>query len=105
MRILFTAFILALCAVRPGPACAGDTLRLAVGQRGLWDTSVAELGQRGGIFGRHGLTLDILYSQGAAETLGAVISGSVDIGVSQHMEPPARPTTTITLIARRVTGH
>jgi hypothetical protein len=31
------------------PALADDTLPIAVGQRGLWDTSVVELGQRGGI--------------------------------------------------------
>src|SRR5215475_3916642 len=82
MRLLFLAFTLALCASLPAPAAAEDALRLAVGQRGLWDTSVAELGQRGGIFKKHGLTLDILYTQGAAETQQAVISASVDIGVS-----------------------
>jgi NitT/TauT family transport system substrate-binding protein len=82
MRTLLVAFALALCAIRPAPAAADETFRLAVGQRGLWDTAVAELGQRGGIFKKHGLTLDILYTQGAAETQQAVISGSVDIGVS-----------------------
>jgi NitT/TauT family transport system substrate-binding protein len=82
MRMLFLALTLAFCALHPAPAAADDTFRLAVGQRGLWDTAVAELGQRGGIFRKHGLALDILYTQGAAETLGAVISGSVDIGVS-----------------------
>jgi NitT/TauT family transport system substrate-binding protein len=80
MRMLFIAFTLALCIIRT--AAADDTLRLAVGQRGLWDTAVAELGQRGGIFRKHGLTLDIFYTQGAAETQQAVISASVDIGVS-----------------------
>jgi NitT/TauT family transport system substrate-binding protein len=58
-----------------------DSLKLAVGQRGNWDTSVSELGQRGGIFRRHGLALELLYTQGSAETLQAVLSGSVDIGV------------------------
>jgi NitT/TauT family transport system substrate-binding protein len=62
-------------------ACAQDALKLAVGQRGNWDTSVSELGQRGGIFKRHGLALELLYTQGSAETLQAVLSGSVDIGV------------------------
>jgi NitT/TauT family transport system substrate-binding protein len=81
MRTLFVAFSLLLCALRAVPASADDTLRLAVGQRGLWNTSVAELGQRGGIFKKHGLTLDILYTQGAAETQQAVISGRVDIGI------------------------
>lgn len=65
-----------------GAASAQDTLKLAVGQRGNWDTSISELGQRAGIFKKHGLTLDIVYTQGAGETLQAVISGSVDIGVA-----------------------
>src|SRR5215813_2627779 len=63
-------------------ASAQDTLKLAVGQRGNWDTSVAEIGQRGGIFKKHGLALDILYTQGSGETQPPVISGSVDIGVA-----------------------
>jgi NitT/TauT family transport system substrate-binding protein len=65
-----------------GSASAQDTLKLAVGQRGNWDTSVSELGQRAGIFKKHGLNLEIVYTQGAGETLQAVISGSVDIGVA-----------------------
>ena len=60
---------------------AQDTLKLAVGQRGLWDTSISDVGQRAGIFKKHGLTLDVLYTQGAGETQQAVISGSVEIGV------------------------
>jgi NitT/TauT family transport system substrate-binding protein len=63
-------------------AAAQDTLKLAVGQRGNWDTSVSEVGQLAGIFKKHGLTLDIVYTNGAGETQQAVISGSVDIGVA-----------------------
>ena len=40
-----------------------------------------EVGQRAGIFKKHGLELELLYTQGAGETQQAVISGSVDIGV------------------------
>jgi NitT/TauT family transport system substrate-binding protein len=65
-----------------GTASAEDTLKLAVGQRGNWDTSVSEIGQRAGIFKKHGLVLEIVYTQGAGETQQAVISGSVDIGVA-----------------------
>ena len=61
---------------------AQETLKLAVGQRGNWDTSVAEIGQRAGIFKKHGLNLEILYTQGGGETQQAVLSGSVDIGVA-----------------------
>ncbi len=63
-------------------ASAEDTIKLAVGQRGNWDTSVSEIGQRAGIFKKYGLTLDIVYTQGAGETQQAVISGSVDLGIA-----------------------
>ncbi|WP_315831822.1 ABC transporter substrate-binding protein [Bradyrhizobium prioriisuperbiae] len=61
---------------------AETKLKLAIGQRGNWDTSVAELGQRAGIFRKRGLDLDLLYTQGGGETMQAVISGSVEIGVA-----------------------
>lgn len=78
-KILGTAA--AAMALAVGPAPAQDTLKLAVGQRGNWDSSVPELGQRAGIFKKHGLALEILYTSGGGETLQAVISGSVDIGI------------------------
>ena len=82
-RIRRSAYVLAVVAALASAsslACAQDSLELAVGQRGNWDTSVSELGQRGGIFKRHGLVLELLYTQGSAETLQSVISNSVDIG-------------------------
>jgi NitT/TauT family transport system substrate-binding protein len=63
-------------------ASAEDTIKLAVGQRGNWDTSVSEVGQLAGIFKKHGLKLEIVYTNGAGETQQAVISGSVDIGIA-----------------------
>ena len=75
--------LVVLCALIVVPAVhAQDTLKLAVGQRGNWDTSVAEVGQRLGVFKKHGLNLEILYTQGGGETQQAVISGSVDVGVA-----------------------
>jgi NitT/TauT family transport system substrate-binding protein len=80
MRVMIAA---ALAASLFGTAAsAEDTVRLAVGQRGNWDTSVSEIGQRAGIFKKHGLVLDIVYTQGAGETQQAVISGSVDLGIA-----------------------
>ena len=63
-------------------AFAQDKLKLTVGQRGNWDTSISEVGQRAGIFRKHGLELEIVWTQGAGETQQAVIAGSVDIGVA-----------------------
>jgi len=66
----------------PHAASAQDLLKLAIGQRGIWHGATADLGQRAGIFQKHGLKLDILYTSGAGETLQPVISGNIDIGVS-----------------------
>jgi NitT/TauT family transport system substrate-binding protein len=81
MKVRTIACAIAL-ALLGSAASAQDTLKLAVGQRGNWDTSVSEVGQRAGIFKKHGLVLDIVYTQGAGETQQAVISGSVDIGIA-----------------------
>jgi ABC-type nitrate/sulfonate/bicarbonate transport system substrate-binding protein len=84
MRRYSAAFVLTALALFgfAGSASAQDKLKLAVGQRGNWDTSVSEVGQRAGIFKKHGLELEIVYTQGAGETQQAVISGSVNIGVA-----------------------
>src|SRR5215469_1035973 len=50
---------LALLALSTTATLANDTLKVAVGQRGSWDTSVSELGQNAGIFKKHGLDLDL----------------------------------------------
>jgi NitT/TauT family transport system substrate-binding protein len=63
-------------------AQAADKLKLAIGQRGIWHGATADLGQRAGIFRKHGLELDILYTEGAGQTMQAVIAGSADVGVS-----------------------
>jgi NitT/TauT family transport system substrate-binding protein len=73
--------VIASATILMQPASAQEMLRAAVGQRGLWDTSISELGQRGGIFKKHGLALEILWTQGSGETQQAVIAGSVEVGV------------------------
>jgi NitT/TauT family transport system substrate-binding protein len=71
-----------MLALTATDALADDTIKLAIGQRGNWDTSVSEVGQRVGVFKKHGLTLEIVYTQGAGETQQAVIGGSVNIGIA-----------------------
>jgi NitT/TauT family transport system substrate-binding protein len=75
------AFTAAFAALTTLPALAQDKLKVAVGQRGVWENSISELGQDAGIFKKHGLQLEVLYTQGGGETQQAVISGSVDIGI------------------------
>src|SRR5580704_8894950 len=77
---LLAAFVLA--ATTAQPARAQDVLKVAIPQRGAWDSGVAELGQRAGIFKQHGLTLDVLFTQGGPESIQAVIGGSIDIATA-----------------------
>jgi NitT/TauT family transport system substrate-binding protein len=75
--LLFTILLLASAT----PTSAEESIKVAVGARGNWETAAAELGQKAGFFKKRGLALEILYTQGSGETQQAVISGSVDIGV------------------------
>jgi NitT/TauT family transport system substrate-binding protein len=69
-------------AATAAPALAQDQVKVAIGQRGLWDTAICHLGDKAGIFGKHGIKLELLYTAGAGETQQAVISNSVDIGMA-----------------------
>ena len=82
LTMLRGAVVALAAAVACGTAAAQETLKVAAGQRGNWDTTISEVGQRAGIFRKHGLNLEILWTQGGGETQQAVISGSVDIGVA-----------------------
>jgi NitT/TauT family transport system substrate-binding protein len=64
------------------PASAEDTLKLAIPQRGTWDTSISEIGQKAGIFKKHDLNLDLLFTGAGAEVMGAIIGGSVDLSIA-----------------------
>ena len=73
---------LAMFAATGTAAQSQDTLKVAVPQRGAWDAGLAELGHRGGIFKKHGLNLEILYTQAGPESIQALIAGSVDIATA-----------------------
>src|SRR5215472_9680323 len=66
----------------PAAAAAEDTLKLAIGAPNNWDSGVSDVGLRAGIFKKHGLNLETLYTQGGGETMQAIISGSADLGIS-----------------------
>ena len=78
MRIIALAVAVCLSA---SSAFADDSIKLAVGARGNWETAAAALGQNAGFFKKRGIALDILYTQGSGETQQAVIAGSVGVGI------------------------
>ena len=67
-------------ALASQPAAAEDQLKVAMGQINNWENQSPTLGQDAGIFKKHGLVLEVVGTQGAGETIQAVISGSADIG-------------------------
>jgi NitT/TauT family transport system substrate-binding protein len=84
-RLTSLALAFAALAITPAlliatPAWSADQLKATLGQKGNWDTSVIELGSRAGIFKKHDLEVETIYTSGSGETLQPVISGSVDLG-------------------------
>src|SRR5437762_11200031 len=63
-------------------ALADDAIKVAVPQRGAWDAGLTKLGKRGGIFKKHGLDVEVLYTQAGPESFQALIGGSIDIAVA-----------------------
>ena len=87
-RLFAAAVLLAASA-----ASAQDTLKIAVPQRGAWDTSITEIGNRAGIFKKHGVNAELLFTGGGAEALGAIIGGSIDAAVSATWAALRTPST------------
>ena len=78
----FAAGALALVASLMSVVAQAETFRVASPNRGSWEGAIPELGKQAGIFQKHGLDLDIIYTQGGGETMQVVISGAVDVGLS-----------------------
>ncbi|HEX4411363.1 MAG TPA: ABC transporter substrate-binding protein [Xanthobacteraceae bacterium] len=72
---------LGLLAFAASAARAEDLIKIAIGQRGVFENSISELGQNRGFFKKYGIKLDILYTQGGGETLQAILSDSVQMGI------------------------
>jgi NitT/TauT family transport system substrate-binding protein len=83
MRItakLAYALLLAAPAFAPQQAAAQDVLKIAIGQINNWENQAPTLGDAAGIFKKYNLVIEATGTQGAGETIQAVISGSADLG-------------------------
>lgn len=76
------AGVVAAALAGSAPSLAQDKLRLAIGGRGAWENAVSEIARTRGIFKKHGLDVEILWTEGTGETMQAAISGSVDLAVA-----------------------
>ena len=77
--------ILAALAILIAGTSAGlalEKLKVAVPQRGFWDSTWIEFGEAAGFFKEAGLEIEVFYTEGGAQTIATVASGSVDIAMS-----------------------
>ena len=72
---LTLAIGLGVCA----PAVAQDKLKVAISQKGLWDTAVTYFAAERGFFKKEGLEVSYIWTGGGTETLQAVSTRSVDM--------------------------
>src|SRR5690349_17942681 len=61
---------------------AVEKLKVAIPQRGFWDSTWVEFGETAGFFKDAGLEIEVFYTEGGAQTIATVASGSVDIAMS-----------------------
>jgi NitT/TauT family transport system substrate-binding protein len=61
---------------------AVEKLKVAIPQRGFWDSTWVEFGETAGYFKDAGLEVEVFYTEGGAQTIATVASGSVDIAMS-----------------------
>jgi NitT/TauT family transport system substrate-binding protein len=61
---------------------SAETLKIAVPQRGFWDSEFIEFAQKNGAFKKVGLDVEIFWTSGGSETLQTVMTGSADVAMS-----------------------
>ncbi len=76
------SLLLGLVAVSLSTVADAETLKVAVAQRGFWDSSMVDIAQKQGFFKEAGLDIEILYTEGGASTLTPLLAGSIDIAMS-----------------------
>jgi NitT/TauT family transport system substrate-binding protein len=73
---------LAILIAGTSTSLAVEKLKVAVPQKGFWDSSWIEFGEAAGFFKDAGLEIEVFYTEGGAQTVATVVSGSVDIAMS-----------------------
>jgi NitT/TauT family transport system substrate-binding protein len=79
-KMLALTFGLLTAAV--GMSAGAETLKVAVAQRGFWNSSFVDIAEKQGYFKDAGLTVEVFYTEGGASTLTPLIAGSVDVAMS-----------------------
>src|SRR6267154_613237 len=75
----------ALALVAFASLAHAEPLKVAISQRGFWDSSFVEFAEAAGFFKEAGIEVEPFYTDGGAATLTTVLSGSADIGLSNGL--------------------
>jgi NitT/TauT family transport system substrate-binding protein len=76
------ALLLGMITATAAGSATAETLKVAVAQRGFWNSSFIEYALQQGFFKQEGLEIEILYTEGGASTLMPVVAGSIDIAMT-----------------------
>ena len=82
MRRALIAVVATIVAIT---AAQAESLKVAISQRGFWDSSFVEFAEAAGFFKEAGLEVEAFYTDGGAATLTTVLSGSADVGLSNGL--------------------
>jgi NitT/TauT family transport system substrate-binding protein len=76
------ALLVGVISLAAAETAAAETLKVAVAQRGFWNSTFVDVALKQGYFKEAGLDIEILYTEGGASTLTPVIAGSIDIAMT-----------------------
>jgi NitT/TauT family transport system substrate-binding protein len=74
-----------LAATLPRRAFAADKLKVAIGQKGVWDSMITVFGVEQGMFKAENIELDVTWTRGGSETLQTVITKSCDFAMTNGL--------------------
>jgi NitT/TauT family transport system substrate-binding protein len=81
-RLLVLAAVASAAASSTSFSQTPDKLKVAISQRGFWDSSFLEFAQKEGFLKDANLDVEFFYTEGGGQTLQVVNSGSVDVAMS-----------------------
>jgi NitT/TauT family transport system substrate-binding protein len=84
-RLLTVLAAAAVLVSAQAPAQAADSLKVAISQRGFWDSSFLEFAQKEGFLREASLDVEFFYTEGGGNTLQTLTSGSVDVAMSNGL--------------------
>jgi len=80
MRKIILAAALVVATV--GSSLAAEKLKVAIPQKGFWDSSWVEFGEAAGFFKEAGLEVEVFWTEGGAQGIAPLVSGSADLALS-----------------------